>query len=59
MMKPIYIISGLPRSGTSMLMQILDAGGMPVASDGKRKGCPWLQTEKGNPTAAIQRGTWR
>jgi hypothetical protein len=36
-MKPIYIISGLPRSGTSMLMQILQAGGMPVASDGKRK----------------------
>ncbi len=35
-MKPIYIVSGLPRSGTSMLMQILDAGGLPVASDGKR-----------------------
>jgi len=36
-MKTIYIVSGLPRSGTSMLMQILDAGGLPVASDGKRK----------------------
>jgi hypothetical protein len=36
-MKPIYIVSGLPRSGTSMLMQILQAGGMPVASDGMRK----------------------
>jgi len=36
-MKTIYIVSGLPRSGTSMLMQILDAGGMPVASDGRRK----------------------
>ena len=36
-MKTIYLVSGLPRSGTSMLMQVLDAGGMPVASDGKRK----------------------
>ncbi len=37
MMKQIYIVSGLPRSGTSMLMQILNAGGLLVASDGKRK----------------------
>ena len=36
-MKPIYIISGLPRSGTSMLMQALHAGGLPVAEDGIRK----------------------
>jgi len=26
-----YIVSGLERSGTSMLMQILQAGGMPIA----------------------------
>lgn len=37
MMKPIYIVSGLPRSGTSMIMQILEAGGMPIATDKKRK----------------------
>ena len=36
-MKPITIVSGLPRSGTSMLMQILEAGGMPIATNRKRK----------------------
>lgn len=36
-MKPIIIVSGLPRSGTSMIMQVLEAGGLPVAADGKRK----------------------
>jgi hypothetical protein len=33
----ITIISGLPRSGTSLMMQMLDAGGLPVLSDGERK----------------------
>ncbi len=33
----ITIVSGLPRSGTSLMMQMLDAGGMPVLSDGARK----------------------
>jgi len=28
-----YIVSGLERSGTSMLMQILDAGGVPTSFD--------------------------
>ena len=28
-----YIVSGLERSGTSMLMQILEAGGVPMAFD--------------------------
>ena len=31
-----YIVSGLERSGTSMLMQILFNGGYPVAADKKR-----------------------
>jgi Tfp pilus assembly protein PilF len=30
------IVSGLPRSGTSLMMQILRAGGIPVMTDGKR-----------------------
>ncbi len=30
------IVSGLPRSGTSMMMQMLDSGGLPVLTDGKR-----------------------
>jgi LPS sulfotransferase NodH len=32
----ITIVSGLPRSGTSLMMQMLAAGGMPVLSDGQR-----------------------
>jgi len=32
----IVVVSGLPRSGTSMLMQMLEAGGMPVLTDGIR-----------------------
>lgn len=31
-----YIVSGLERSGTSLMMQILHAGGMPVGSDDSR-----------------------
>ena len=33
----IAIVSGLPRSGTSLMMQMLAAGGLPVLSDGERK----------------------
>lgn len=32
----ITIVSGLPRSGTSMMMQMLEAGGMPLLTDGSR-----------------------
>jgi hypothetical protein len=32
----IYIVSGLPRSGTSLAMQMLAAGGLEVLSDGLR-----------------------
>ncbi len=31
--RPIVLVSGLPRSGTSMLMQMLDRGGMPIVTD--------------------------
>jgi hypothetical protein len=33
----VTIVSGLPRSGTSLMMQMLAAGGMPILSDGERK----------------------
>ncbi|MFK7904790.1 MAG: tetratricopeptide repeat protein, partial [Chitinophagales bacterium] len=33
----IVVVSGLPRSGTSMMMQMLEAGGMETFTDGKRK----------------------
>ncbi len=35
--EPITVVSGLPRSGTSMLMQILAATGYPCLTDGVRK----------------------
>ncbi|MBN2262852.1 MAG: tetratricopeptide repeat protein, partial [Prolixibacteraceae bacterium] len=34
---PIIVVSGLPRSGTSMMMQLLDAAGVPIYTDEKRK----------------------
>jgi hypothetical protein len=37
------IVSGLPRSGTSMMMQILEAGGLEILADFKRK------ADKDNP----------
>ena len=32
----VTVVSGLPRSGTSMMMQMLAAGGMPLLTDGER-----------------------
>lgn len=32
----VTIVSGLPRSGTSLMMQMLQAGGMPLLTDGQR-----------------------
>ncbi len=34
---PITVVSGLPRSGTSMLMQMLAAGGLEAFTDAKRE----------------------
>ncbi|MBN8701445.1 MAG: alkaline phosphatase family protein [Bacteroidetes bacterium] len=39
----VYVVSGLPRSGTSMLMQMLHAGGMPILTDNLR------QNDSNNP----------
>ena len=35
--EPIVVVSGLPRSGTSMMMRMLDAGGLEVLTDGERE----------------------
>ena len=35
--RTVVVVSGLPRSGTSMMMQMLDAGGLPVFTDDMRK----------------------
>ncbi len=34
--EPIIIVSGLPRSGTSLMMQVLHVGGVPVLTDDSR-----------------------
>jgi hypothetical protein len=34
--EPIVVVSGLPRSGTSMLMKMLESGGMEILSDSER-----------------------
>ena len=34
--QPVIVISGLPRSGTSMAMKMLEAGGLEVLTDGLR-----------------------
>ncbi|MCS7040374.1 MAG: sulfotransferase [Anaerolineae bacterium] len=36
----VVIVSGLPRSGTSMMMKMLEAGGLPILSDGLRAADP-------------------
>ena len=35
--KPVIVVSGLPRSGTSMVMQMLETGGLPVVTDWVRQ----------------------
>ncbi len=34
--RPVVVVSGLPRSGTSMMMKMLEAGGMTLVIDGIR-----------------------
>lgn len=36
-MKEIFVVTGLPRSGTSLMMQIFDKSSIPVHSDGNRE----------------------
>lgn len=35
--KPVVVVSGLPRSGTSMMMKMLAEGGLPVVTDSIRE----------------------
>ena len=32
----MIVVSGMPRSGTSLMMRMLDAGGIPAVTDGRR-----------------------
>ena len=38
--RSLTIVTGVPRSGTSLVMQMLAAGGLPIASDGVRRADP-------------------
>jgi hypothetical protein len=44
----ITVVSGLPRSGTSMMMQMLAAGGMPILTDNVR------QPDQDNPRGYLE-----
>lgn len=33
MQQPVFLVSGLPRSGTSMMMKMLEAGGIEIVTD--------------------------
>ncbi|AUC83158.1 alkaline phosphatase family protein [Lacinutrix sp. Bg11-31] len=44
----IVIVSGLPRSGTSLMMQMLDKGGLEVLTDSNRK------ADKSNPKGYLE-----
>lgn len=35
--QPVIVVTGLPRSGTSLVMQMLVAGGVPAHTDGRRE----------------------
>lgn len=35
--QPVIVVSGLPRSGTSLTMQMLHASGLPILTDNKRQ----------------------
>jgi hypothetical protein len=35
--REVVLVSGLPRSGTSMMMKMLEAGGVPIMTDGVRE----------------------
>src|SRR5712691_3901265 len=41
--EPIVVVSGLPRSGTSMLMKMIEAGGLSLLTDDVRA------PDEGNP----------
>jgi len=37
MSEPILVVSGLPRSGTSLMMQMVKAAGIPIVTDEQRQ----------------------
>lgn len=61
--EPVVVVSGLPRSGTSMTMKMLEAGGVPLVVDGLRtadvdnpKG--YFEDERVKGLAEMEDKTW-
>ena len=50
--KSIVIVTGLPRSGTSLMMQMLAAGGVEPMTDGQRT------ADEDNPKGYLETGFW-
>ncbi len=46
--QPVIVVSGLPRSGTSMMMQMLAEGGLPLITDALR------QADEDNPNGYFE-----
>ena len=51
--EPIVVVSGLPRSGTSMMMRMLEAGGIGIMTDAERE--PDIDNPKGYFERAAKR----
>ncbi|MBX3169580.1 MAG: sulfotransferase family protein [Candidatus Eremiobacteraeota bacterium] len=51
-MNELVVVTGLPRSGTSLLMSMLQAGGLELVSDGGRP------ADQHNPRGYFEAGTW-
>lgn len=45
---PIYLVTGLPRSGTSMMMRCLEAGGIPANYDPNDRSADELEAKTGH-----------
>ena len=59
--KTIFVVTGLPRSGTSMMMQMLEAAGIPPLTDGKRAADehnPWGYYEHEKAPKLRQENKW-
>ena len=46
--EPVIIVTGFPRSGTSMMMQLLAAGGLPILADENR------EADESNPKGYLE-----
>ena len=61
--QPIIVVSGLPRSGTSMAMKMLEAGGLPLLLDGVRTADEdnprgYFEFERVKDLASEQKWSW-